>query len=134
MPSTIKFTNSTTSGNVPTASSVLTGEIVINTTSGTVYIKKSNNTFSQFSKSVFFAPQNYQPVPGEMTWFSTSATNSGWLICNGASYLKSSYTGLYNVLGSGYNDPVDTGKFQVPNITSGTALSPYGFGFLFIKT
>lgn len=134
MANQIVFKNSTTSGNVPSAASLSLGEIAINAVSGTVYIKKSNNTLAQFSKSIFLTPQTYQAVVGEMAWSCASTYSSGWLICNGASYLKSSYTGLYNLLGSQYDDPVNTGNFLVPNITSGTALSPNGYGYIFIKT
>lgn len=57
---------------------------------------------------------------------SGSATRSGFLKCNGASYLRSDYPGLFDAIGTTYGS-VDGTHFNVPNLVD---FSPMGAGGL----
>lgn len=50
---------------------------------------------------------------------STLPTNSGWLLCDGAEYLKTDYPTLYSVIGDTFgthNPPSDSDHFRVPDL------------------
>jgi microcystin-dependent protein len=53
------------------------------------------------------------PVGGVIEW-TTATAPEGWLICNGASLLKSEYLDLFNVIGTTFGS-VDGSHFNIPD-------------------
>ena len=78
----------------------------------------------QSSKAVFFSDLYASVVPTGMIapWSGpvSTALPSGWVLCDGASYSQSGYTGpLFSVIGTTYG--IDSvGSFKVPNLTPNT--------------
>lgn len=57
---------------------------------------------------------------GIVTMLAKGSVPSGWLLCDGAEYDQSTYSGLYSVIGSAYNihptlGAASAGKFRVPD-------------------
>ena len=57
---------------------------------------------------------------GIVTMLAQGTVPSGWLLCDGAEYVQSTYSGLYSVIGSAYNThptlgAASAGKFRVPD-------------------
>jgi microcystin-dependent protein len=55
-------------------------------------------------------------APGLMMDFGGTTAPAGWLLCNGASYLRSDYQNLFNAIGTNWGTPVDGNHFNVPDI------------------
>ena len=75
------------------------------------------------------------PPVGSIMMYAGSAAPTGWLMCDGASYLQASYPRLYGVVGIIYGGSFTT--FNVPDMRSrvplgagqGPGLSNYSLGF-----
>jgi microcystin-dependent protein len=52
--------------------------------------------------------------PGTITAYGGSTPPDGWLLCNGASYLSSTYPSLHQVIGTAYGS-ADVNSFNVPD-------------------
>jgi microcystin-dependent protein len=48
--------------------------------------------------------------------YAGSVAPSGFLLCNGDSYSKTTYSALFAILGTTYGTPSDNTKFQVPDL------------------
>lgn len=56
------------------------------------------------------------PVGSILTWSGTTAP-TGWLLCDGGTYLKSAYPSLFAVVGASYGTPTDPAtQFKVPDM------------------
>lgn len=53
---------------------------------------------------------------GAILPFSVETAPEGWLLCNGQEVYKDAYSALYAVIADKYGTPVDTLKFQVPDL------------------
>lgn len=67
---------------------------------------------------------------GIVTMLAQGTIPSGWLLCDGAEYDQSTYSGLYSVIGSAYNThptlgAASAGKFRVPDFRD---MFPMGSG------
>ena len=68
---------------------------------------------------------------GGMKPFGGNAAPTGWLICDGTSKLRSSYPGLYAVIGVAYG-AADSTQFNVPDLRLRVPIgkTPYGLGYV----
>lgn len=57
---------------------------------------------------------------GTIVMFGAAAAPSGWLLCDGSSYLRSTFSTLFGVIGSTYGS-VDGTHFNVPDLRGRTA-------------
>jgi microcystin-dependent protein len=78
---------------------------------GTMQVPAGGITTTQIASSVALVPT------GVMLPFGGPTANipSGYLGCDGSSYLRASYTNLYSVIGSGYGS-ADSTHFNVPDM------------------
>jgi microcystin-dependent protein len=52
---------------------------------------------------------------GSITMFGGSSAPSGWLLCDGVAYNRTTYTSLYSVIGDSFGNGDGTTTFNVPN-------------------
>lgn len=62
--------------------------------------------------------------PGMVRLWGSSSIPSGWLLCNGASYSRTAYAGLFAVIGTTYGSTTSS-TFKVPSISSPQAGTVY---------
>jgi hypothetical protein len=53
---------------------------------------------------------------GMVSYFATQTPPQGWLVCNGASVSRSTYSDLFNVIGTTYGNGFSTNTFRVPDL------------------
>lgn len=53
---------------------------------------------------------------GSVTAYAASSAPSGWLICNGQAVSRTTYAGLFAVIGTTYGNGNGTSTFNVPNL------------------
>jgi len=63
------------------------------------------------------------PPTGTVVCFAGATAPAGWLLCNGASLLRSSYAALFAVISTTYG-AADGTHFNVPNMIGRTAVHP----------
>lgn len=68
-------------------------------------------------------PQQLVP-PGVMLPYGGAAAPTGWLLCDGSSYLRATYAGLFAAIGTAYG-AADGTHFNVPDLRG---RAPYGLG------
>ena len=109
-------------GNV-TFNTELTAESIaslpaVSVSAGTDFVAVTNgSTLDKITKAEFLAEISAGiSQAGSVQAFATdSIPPPGWLFCNGASLLKSTYSILFNMIGTIFGEP-DPLHFQVPNI------------------
>lgn len=95
-----------------------------------VYVKQNSNTWIQFGDS---SVDPGVPIGAVITWLASSSPNGAvWLECNGSAVSRSTYSGLFSVLGTTYGSGDGTTTFNLPDLrgmylagmpTSGGALN-----------
>lgn len=60
-------------------------------------------------------PTNYLRLPGEVVMYGGAAAPSGWLLCDGGSYLRATYPALFAAIGTVFG-AVDGTHFSVPDM------------------
>lgn len=60
-------------------------------------------------------PTNYLRLPGEVVMYGGAAAPSGWLLCDGGSYLRATYPALFTAIGTVFG-AVDGTHFNVPDL------------------
>jgi microcystin-dependent protein len=97
-----------------------------------------NSEVQTISKSNFLADVYPGLIStGMIIAYGAVGPYSGWLYCNGAEYIASSYTGLYGIIGDKYSTGtvVTPGFFRVPNLTTSTLSGTNGHPIYYhIKT
>jgi microcystin-dependent protein len=59
--------------------------------------------------------------------FAGTSAPSGWLLCDGASYLRASYTNLFTAIGTTWGS-IDGSHFNVPNMSRRVGMGSGGSG------
>ena len=54
---------------------------------------------------------------GEVKWYAGKSVPSGWLLCNGATISRTTYSALYNVIGTTYGAGDGSTTFNLPLLT-----------------
>jgi microcystin-dependent protein len=68
-------------------------------------------------------PQTQVLQIGDVKLSAKPTPDSGWLICNGASYTIAQYPALFSAIGTTYNNPNDSaGTFRVPDLRQRCAI------------
>jgi hypothetical protein len=97
-----------------------------------------NSEIQTISKSNFLADVYPGLIStGMIIAYGDVGPYSGWLYCNGAEYIASSYTRLYGIIGDKYSTGtvVTPGFFRVPNLTTSTLSGTNGHPIYYhIKT
>jgi hypothetical protein len=97
-----------------------------------------NSEVQSISKSNFLADVYPGLIStGMIIAYGEAGPYSGWLYCNGAEYIASSYTRLYGVIGDKYSTGtvVTPGFFRVPNLITSTLSGTNGHPIYYhIKT
>lgn len=99
------------------ASSSVLSKLAVGTDGYAIVADSTQSTGLGYSAVSFF--------PGFVTMYGASVAPTGWLNCDGLPYPISSYTSLYNVIGSVYGGNPNSSVFQVPNFS---ARIPIGIG------
>jgi Phage Tail Collar Domain len=63
-------------------------------------------------------PTATTPPPGTILVNTTGSTPSGYLLCNGQEVSRTTYSVLFNVIGTYYGDGDLTTTFNIPNLTN----------------
>ena len=87
--------------------SALSGNLVAPSTSGNVLTSNGTTWTSA-------AVPSQLPTGGLMMW-ATSSAPSGWLLCNGAAVSRSTYSGLYAVVGTTFGSGDGSTTFNLPD-------------------
>ena len=63
----------------------------------------------------------HSSLAGMVMWFSgnLSKVPDGWLVCNGQAVSRTTYSALYNVIGTKYGTGNGSTTFNVPNLSDG---------------
>jgi hypothetical protein len=97
-----------------------------------------NSEIQTISKSNFLADVYPGLIStGMVIAYVSPGPYTGWLYCNGAEYIASSYTNLYGIIGDKYSTgtTVTPGFFRVPNLTTSTLSGTNGHPIYYhIKT
>jgi microcystin-dependent protein len=64
-------------------------------------------------------PSGGSSPTGTIVMYGGGSAPSGWLLCDGAAVSRSTYSALWNVLGSSYGNGNGSTTFNVPNFISG---------------
>lgn len=103
----------------------LTGtEFQIGTTqtiSGVSTTVSNNDTEVPTSKAVKNYADSLKVPAGTVVWFSgnTGKVPSGYLVCNGQAVSRTTYAGLYAVIGTKYGTGNGSSTFNVPDLSDG---------------
>jgi len=115
----VKTTNTTTS------------TLAVNALAGTMILKQDNATalgagdllagqiveveYNGVNGFQLMTPSASLTLPGLIQMYGGSAAPSGWLLCDGSSYLRSDYPSLFSVLSTTYGN-ADGSHFNVPDL------------------
>lgn len=94
--------------------------------SGTLWVEKTRQPANLRIGSVVQAwdpdldalaatPTNYLRLPGEIVQYGGAAAPTGWLLCDGASYLRATYPALFSIIGTTFG-AADGTHFSVPDL------------------
>lgn len=70
---------------------------------------------SAVTTSLDYKVRVWNPV-GEITMWATSSAPTGWLICDGSAVSRTTYSGLFAVLGTAYGVGDGSTTFNLPNL------------------
>lgn len=70
---------------------------------------------SAVTTSLDYKTRIWNPV-GEITIWATSSAPTGWLVCDGSAISRSTYSGLFAVLGTAYGAGDGSTTFNLPNL------------------
>ena len=62
-----------------------------------------------------------QTIPGEIKWFSGSSVPSGYLICNGSAVNRTTYSALFEAIGTTWGAGDGSTTFALPNLINRVA-------------
>lgn len=128
--------------NTTLTSSAITAQSSTSTTTASqtllvVNTATSGNPLQKISKAEFLADlYPYIVQTGMIVPSGTSTVVSGWLLCDGSAYTNTSYTDLFDKIGTRYGT-AGAGQFRVPNLqnlTTSTTVSSTASIFYHIKT
>ena len=105
---TTAISNQIISGKLPVASSQNDDEFIINRITGDTGLKK-------ISVQNLLAAVPVTPI-GLIAPFAGPSAPTGWLLCDGAEILISTFTQLYNVIGTTYKASPTSGYFALPDL------------------
>ena len=103
----------TRDGQAPATANISMGGKQINDLSPGVAATDAVN-FSQLS--------TYLPPSGLIQMYGGNAPPAGYLFCDGTAYSRSTYSGLYNIIGNTYGNGDGVSTFNVPDLRSRVAL------------
>ena len=69
--------------------------------------------------------KNYSAMAGTIKMFAGSVAPDGWLLCNGQAVSRTTYSKLFNVIGTTYGEGDGSTTFNVPDLRGRT---PVGVG------
>lgn len=107
----------------PTGADLVEGLVWYNSTThkfkyydGTAAISMETSTYTagygiNLNSGIFSAPG----IAGSMTMYGGASAPSGWLLCDGTSYLQASYAALFTAIGTTYGS-ADGSHFNVPDM------------------
>lgn len=62
-----------------------------------------------------------QTIPGEIKWFSGSSIPSGFLLCNGSAISRTTYSALFEAIGTTWGTGDGSTTFALPNLINRVA-------------
>lgn len=92
---------------------------VTNGAGTTVAECSSTGVFTGDGSGLTNLPSGGSSPTGTIVMYGGGSAPSGWLLCDGAAVSRSTYSALWNVLGSSYGNGNGSTTFNVPNFISG---------------
>jgi microcystin-dependent protein len=84
---------------------------------------------SEYTYNVAPNPSDNNAVPvGTIVMFGSATPPTNWLLCDGTAISRSTYSALYNVIGTLYGTGNGTTTFNLPNTTGKTTRGGTGAG------